>query len=64
MRYDPEVIRCFVEIIEEEIRAGVDSSSQRFAMHASFSLGRLLTIFSAARGRAEGLGLTSHRLPG
>jgi HD-GYP domain-containing protein (c-di-GMP phosphodiesterase class II) len=32
MRYDPEVIRCFVEIIEEEIRAGVDSSDQRFAL--------------------------------
>jgi HD-GYP domain-containing protein (c-di-GMP phosphodiesterase class II) len=32
MRYDPEVIRCFVEIIEEEIRAGIDSSGQRFAL--------------------------------
>ncbi len=32
MRYDPEVIRCFVEIIEEEIRSGVDSSGQRFAI--------------------------------
>ena len=32
MRYDPEVIRCFVEIVEEEIRSGVDSSDQRFAL--------------------------------
>lgn len=32
MRYDPEVIRCFVEIVEEEIRAGIDSSDQRFAL--------------------------------
>jgi HD-GYP domain-containing protein (c-di-GMP phosphodiesterase class II) len=32
MRYDPEVVRCFVEIIEEEIRAGVDASGQRFAI--------------------------------
>ncbi len=32
MSYDPEVIRCFVEIIEEEIRSGVDSSGQRFAI--------------------------------
>jgi putative two-component system response regulator len=32
MRYDPEVIRCFVEVVEEEIRAGIDSSDQRFAL--------------------------------
>ncbi|HXV12902.1 MAG TPA: HD domain-containing phosphohydrolase [Candidatus Krumholzibacteria bacterium] len=32
MRYDPEVIRCFVEIVDEEIRSGVDSSDQRFAL--------------------------------
>ena len=32
MRYDPEVIRCFVEIVEEEIRAGIDTSDQRFAL--------------------------------
>ena len=32
MRYDPEVVRRFVEIVEEEIRAGVDSSDQRFAL--------------------------------
>lgn len=32
MRYDPEVIRCFVEIVEEEIRSGVDSSDKRFAL--------------------------------
>jgi HD-GYP domain-containing protein (c-di-GMP phosphodiesterase class II) len=32
MRYDPEVIRCFVEIIEEEIRSGVDTSDKRFAI--------------------------------
>ncbi len=32
MRYDPEVIRCFVEIVDEEIRSGVDSSGQRFAL--------------------------------
>jgi len=32
MRYDPEVIRSFVEIIEEEIRSGVNSSDQRFAL--------------------------------
>lgn len=32
MRYDPEVIRCFVEIVEEEIRSGVDSNDQRFAI--------------------------------
>jgi hypothetical protein len=32
MRYDPEVIRCFVEIVDEEIRSGLDSSAQRFAL--------------------------------
>ncbi len=32
MRYDPEVIRCFVEIVDEEIRTGVDTSDQRFAL--------------------------------
>jgi HD-GYP domain-containing protein (c-di-GMP phosphodiesterase class II) len=32
MRYDPEVVRRFVEIVEEEIRAGIDSSDQRFAL--------------------------------
>ncbi len=32
MRYDPEVIRCFVEIVEEEIRSGVDTADQRFAL--------------------------------
>ena len=32
MRYDPEVIRCFVEIVEEEIRSGIDASDKRFAL--------------------------------
>ncbi len=32
MRYDPEVIRCFAEIMDEEIRSGVDSSDKRFAL--------------------------------
>jgi HD-GYP domain-containing protein (c-di-GMP phosphodiesterase class II) len=32
MRYDPEVIGCFVEIVEEEIRSGVDASDERFAL--------------------------------
>ncbi|HEU4928608.1 MAG TPA: HD domain-containing phosphohydrolase [Candidatus Krumholzibacteria bacterium] len=32
MRYDPEVIRCFVEIVEEEIRSGIDAGDKRFAL--------------------------------
>jgi hypothetical protein len=32
MRYDPEVVRCFVEIVEEEIRSGIDAKDQRFAL--------------------------------
>jgi HD-GYP domain-containing protein (c-di-GMP phosphodiesterase class II) len=32
MRYDPEVIRCFVEVVEEEIRSGIDGKNQRFAL--------------------------------
>ncbi len=32
MRYDPEVVRCFVEIVEEEIRSGLDASDKRFAL--------------------------------
>lgn len=30
MRYDPEVVRVFVEIVEDEIRQGVDSNEKRF----------------------------------
>lgn len=32
MRYDPEVVRSFVEIVEEEIRSGVDAGDKRFAL--------------------------------
>ena len=32
MRYDPEVIRCFVELVEEEIRSGVEAGDKRFAL--------------------------------
>lgn len=32
MRYDPDVIRCFVEVVEEEIRAGGSVNDKRFAL--------------------------------
>jgi HD-GYP domain-containing protein (c-di-GMP phosphodiesterase class II) len=32
MRYDPEVVRCFVEVIEEEIRSGEGVNEKRFAL--------------------------------
>ncbi len=32
MRYDPEVVRCFVDIVEEEIRTGQAASEQKFAL--------------------------------
>jgi len=32
MRYDPEVVRCFVEVVEEEIRAGDNFKEKKFAL--------------------------------
>ena len=32
MRYDPEVVRCFVEVIEEEIRSGENLKEKKFAL--------------------------------
>jgi HD-GYP domain-containing protein (c-di-GMP phosphodiesterase class II) len=32
MRYDPEVVRCFVEVVEEEIRSGETQKDKRFAL--------------------------------
>jgi len=32
MRYDPEVVSCFAEVIEEEIRSGESPKDQRFAL--------------------------------
>jgi len=32
MRYDPDVIRCFVEVIEDEIRSGGKVNDKRFAL--------------------------------
>ena len=32
MRYDPEVVRSFVEVIEEEIRSGASPKDKRFAL--------------------------------
>jgi HD-GYP domain-containing protein (c-di-GMP phosphodiesterase class II) len=32
MRYDPEVVRCFVEVVEEEIRSGEHPKEKRFAL--------------------------------
>ena len=31
-RYDPDVIHCFVELVEEEIRTGQSSREARFAL--------------------------------
>lgn len=32
MRYDPEVVRCFVEVVEEEIRSGENIKEKKFAL--------------------------------
>jgi HD-GYP domain-containing protein (c-di-GMP phosphodiesterase class II) len=32
MRYDPEVVRCFVEVVEEEIRSGESPKEKKFAL--------------------------------
>ncbi|HET6463720.1 MAG TPA: HD domain-containing phosphohydrolase [Candidatus Krumholzibacteria bacterium] len=32
MRYDPEVVRCFVEVVEEEIRSGENVKEKKFAL--------------------------------
>jgi HD-GYP domain-containing protein (c-di-GMP phosphodiesterase class II) len=32
MRYDPEVVRCFVEVVEEEIRSGESIKEKKFAL--------------------------------
>ena len=32
MRYDPEVVRSFVEVIEEELRSGEHPKEKRFAL--------------------------------
>jgi HD-GYP domain-containing protein (c-di-GMP phosphodiesterase class II) len=32
MRYDPDVVRCFVEVIEDEIRSGGAVNDKRFAL--------------------------------
>jgi HD-GYP domain-containing protein (c-di-GMP phosphodiesterase class II) len=32
LRYDPEVVRCFVEVVEEEIRTGESVKEKRFAL--------------------------------
>ncbi|HEX6791552.1 MAG TPA: HD domain-containing phosphohydrolase [Candidatus Krumholzibacteria bacterium] len=32
MRYDPEVVRCFVEVIEDEIRSGENTGEKKFAL--------------------------------
>jgi HD-GYP domain-containing protein (c-di-GMP phosphodiesterase class II) len=32
MRYDPEVVRCFVEVVEEEIRSGESNQEKKFAL--------------------------------
>jgi HD-GYP domain-containing protein (c-di-GMP phosphodiesterase class II) len=32
LRYDPEVIRCFVEVVEEEIRSGENIKEKKFAL--------------------------------
>jgi hypothetical protein len=32
MRYDPEIIRCFVEVVEETIRSGDSAKEKRFAL--------------------------------
>lgn len=32
MRYDPEVVRCFVEVVEEEIRSGEALKEKKFAL--------------------------------
>ncbi len=32
MRYDPEIVRCFVEVVEEEIRSGDSVKEKKFAL--------------------------------
>jgi HD-GYP domain-containing protein (c-di-GMP phosphodiesterase class II) len=32
LRYDPEVVRCFVEVVEEEIRSGESVKEKKFAL--------------------------------
>jgi HD-GYP domain-containing protein (c-di-GMP phosphodiesterase class II) len=32
MRYDPEVVRCFVDVVEEEIRSGENIKEKKFAL--------------------------------
>ena len=32
LRYDPEVVRCFVEVVEEEIRSGENIKEKKFAL--------------------------------
>ncbi len=32
MRYDPEVVRCFIDLLEEEIRTGADFNDKKFAI--------------------------------
>jgi HD-GYP domain-containing protein (c-di-GMP phosphodiesterase class II) len=32
MRYDPEVVRSFVEVIEEEVRSGEQPQDKKFAL--------------------------------
>ena len=32
LRYDPEVVRCFVEVVEEEIRSGESIKEKKFAL--------------------------------
>jgi HD-GYP domain-containing protein (c-di-GMP phosphodiesterase class II) len=32
LRYDPEVVRCFVDVVEEEIRSGENITEKKFAL--------------------------------